>query len=402
MAIRKRLRKSEKICRALRFTHRSVASLVGPPPDSSSSNIEYTDTVEACLRIAVYKSSRRTFRARLTINHQKVFITIGPFPAVSPEKAREIIRGFKAMIAEGLDPREEREKIQTAPTLEEYAMKNYLPFARKERRSYPDIESRIKSRIIPAFGKKKLPNITKREISEFHIRLRQISAATANRYLAIISSMFNKALEWGMATENPARGIKKFKENGPRKRVLSSDELGRFMKALKDEMDSPSGKAIFLLIALGLRKMEVLSLAWSNVDLSRKSLFLPQTKSGVPRYVVINSQALEVLREMQSNRRRDCDWVFPSDSKTGHLHEVRRTFDSILKKAEISNFRLHDLRRSFASTLVNQGVSILQVRDLLGHSDVKTTQIYAHLGTASLEAASETVAAELERALSQV
>jgi site-specific recombinase XerD len=145
--------------------------------------------------------------------------------------------------------------------------------------------------------------------------------------------------------------------------------------------------------------MEVLSLRWSNVHLKESRLYLPFTKAGKPRFVAINSQALQTLTEMAKTRRAGCDWVFPSASEKGHLLEVRRTFETITEKAGITGLKLHDLRRSFASLLINSGVSIYEVRDLLGRSDVRTTQVYAHLDVSTLRHATETAAVELEKAM---
>jgi integrase len=387
-------------CRTFKFSNRGLDGLPDVPTDHPSSNVEYTDSAESGLRAAKYKSGKISFRYRYTLHGVKHMITIGSYPAVGFVKARVKVREYKDMLADGLNPKDELDRVKDAPSFEAFCNDVYLPFAKKERRSYRDIENRIKLRLLKAFGKKKLSMISKRDISGFHLKLRQdVSRTTANRYLALISGIFAKSIEWGYLTENPARGIKKFKENGFRKRVLSKEEFVRFMKALMEVIDTPPGKAIFLLISLGLRKNEVLSMTWSHIDFDRKHVYLPHTKSGVPRYATLNRTALDLLRQMYAERNPNSDWVFPSRSSKGHLLEVRRTLTTVLKKADIKDFRLHDCRKVHASILVNSGVSVLQVRDILGHSDVRTTQIYAHLATSSLEDASEKAAIEIEKAI---
>jgi site-specific recombinase XerD len=105
---------------------------------------------------------------------------------------------------------------------------------------------------------------------------------------------------------------------------------------------------------------------------------------------------------MLRERQEGVDWVFPSDSATGHLLDVRRTFNAVCKMAKVEEFRLHDLRRTHASILINSGISIMQVRDILGHSDIRTTQIYTRLSTSALEAASEAASKEISKALGKV
>jgi integrase len=392
------------VSRTFKFSHRGIDALPAPPADWPSSNIEYTDAAESGLRIAVYKTGKKSFRHRFTFFGRKRLMTLGEYPAVSVEKARERVRANKALLAEDLDPLEERDRQRAAITFAEFVEEHYLPFAHKERRSVRDIENRIKLRLLPAFGTRQLPRITKRDVSALHRAIYdEVSATSANRYLATLSGMFTQAIEWGFLTENPARGIRKFTEGGARDRVLNSGEIERFARALHKVMHLPQGRAIYLLLTMGLRKSEVLSMRWSNVDFERRSVYIPieSSKTKTARSTAMNSAAYDILSKMYRERTSESDWVFPSASKSGHLQEVRKTFTRITQEAGIEGLRLHDLRRSFASILINQGVSIYEVRDLLGHRDVRTTQIYARLGTQTLQKASEVAATELEKALSQ-
>ncbi len=384
--------------RIFKFSHRSIQALPPQDPAASSPNVEFTDSVESGLKIAVYKSGRRSFRHRYTFLGVKKMMTLGEFPAVNVDRARERVRDNKALLAEDTDPQKERQERREAISFSEFADEHYLPFAKQAMRSYRDVANRIKLRLKPSFGEMKLERITKPVISKFHLSLRdEISAITANRYLALVSSMFSRAIEIGLATENPCRGISKFKENGSRERVLAGDEMESFMLALKSAMKTPQGKAVFLLLATGLRKSELLSWKWSDVDWGNKRVSVPHTKSGKPHMAVLNTQAYEVLRCMEEERDICIDWVFPSDSALGHLLDIRRTFKSILASAGIKNLRIHDMRRSFASILINRGVPIYEVRDLLNHADIRTTQVYARLNTTTLQNASEKAAQELEK-----
>lgn len=393
------MRPPERQPRKFKFSHKALENLPTTPQGSPSSCIEFSDTTVPGLRIAVYKSGLRVFRHRFVFRGVKKLMTLGEFPGVSLDRARERVRLNKGLLSEDVNPLEEREKIRQAPTFEQFVEDTYLPFAQTERRSLRDIKSRLKGRLLPIFGKKQLPQILKRDVVDFHQReRREVSAATANRSLSLFSSVMNLALYAELISVNPAQGVRKHKENESRSRFLVGDELGRFLKALRVEMGTASGRAIFALLVLGLRKMEVLSLRWSNVDLECKRLFLPITKSGKSRYAVMNAQAVELFELMLRERSGESDWVFPSSTECGHQRDVRRTFASICKAAEISDFHIHDLRRTHASILINAGVPIMQVRDILGHSDVRTTQIYARIDSSSLEQASEVASDEIKRA----
>jgi integrase len=143
--------------------------------------------------------------------------------------------------------------------------------------------------------------------------------------------------------------------------------------------------------------MEILSMRWSNVDLVKRQIYIPMTKSGKPGFALLNDQAFELLNQMKKERNKASDFVFPSKSKTGHLLDIRRTFQTIKSMARIEDFTIHSMRKVYASILINQNIPVAQIRDLLGHADIRTTMIYAHLNTKSLQDANEAAGKELEK-----
>jgi len=219
------------------------------------------------------------------------------------------------------------------------------------------------------------------------------SAATANRYLALLSRLFSLAIQWGHLERNPTKGVKKYKEAGPRYRYLSGDELTRFLAALDAEAGVLTANALKLLLLTGVRKMELFSLRWSEVDLPNASVRLLHTKNGRTRVVVLNSLALELMKNIHADAEPGCPYVFPARTGNGHLIDIRKPLKRAMVRANLVDLRPHDLRRSFASLAVNAGVDIYQIKDLLGHSSVAVTQkAYAHLQQKTLRSASEVVA----------
>ena len=386
------------ISRIVKLSHRVIDALPPPDPDWPSNNIEYSDTVETGLKLVVYRSGKRYFRYRLVVNGKKKMITIGEYPAVSVEKARSKVREFKALLADGIDPTATPDVDDSVLTFGNFVEKHYRPFAKMERRSYTDIANRLTNRILPAFGHRPLTAIKRHEISEFHVKLgSEVAAPTANRTVATISAILNLAVERGLLESNPGRGIRKLKENGPRSRVLGGEELMRFMTKLLETLQTVAGQAIYLLITTGLRRGEVLNLRWNDVNLADKSIYLTMTKCGEPRYVPLNSQALDLLTRLQRERGAKGGFVFPGAGKTGHLTEVRKTFNAICRDAKIADLHPHDLRRAYASLLVNAGTPLSAIQRLLGHKKIVTTEIYARINQDSLRSATETAVIELQK-----
>lgn len=327
---------------------------------------------------------------------------LGQHPSLSLAEARQMVNDNKNLLSRDLDPADERNRRQSVPTLAEFAEQTYLPNARLHKRSWRDDESKIRRDIGELLGKIPINEVSTRDIMHLHTTIaNRTSHGTANRYLALVSGIFSLAVRCDIVTRNPAKGVKKFKEADPRRRYLSGDELGKFMLAL-DESGKITAYALKLLLLTGLRRMELFSLKWSEVDIDAGTIRLISTKAGSGRTVVLNSLALEMVKKLQSEASPECPWVFPARNG-GHIKDARKALWKAMKQAGITDLHQHDLRRSFASLLVNANVDIYQIKDLLGHSSVSVTQkAYAHLQQNTLRSASEVMVKTLEDTLGRM
>jgi integrase len=247
--------------------------------------------------------------------------------------------------------------------------------AKINKRSWKTDEERLK-RLKARFGNKRLSTITKGEVERFRAKLAQeISGATVNRYIALLKTVFNKAIEWGKTKHNPVRGIKQFSESH-RIRYLTDDEE----RALKAEFPPNYWPWIEIAIHTGMRRGEQFSLRWEHVNFQTRTLTIPRTKHGEVRHIPMNDRVVEILRTLPS--RLNSQWVFTcSNDKTpmDANNFIRRILTPALRKAVIQDFRWHDLRHSFASRLVMDGTDLRTVQELLGHKSITMTQKYAHL-----------------------
>ncbi|MCB0832682.1 MAG: site-specific integrase, partial [Bacteroidetes bacterium] len=246
----------------------------------------------------------------------------------------------------------------------------------------------------------------------------------ANRILARISSIFNKAIEWGWDGGNPAQGIKKFKEKS-RDRFLRPGELPFFFEALHEEENQTACDYILMSLYTGARKTNVLSMRWTEIDLDRALWRIPETKNGEPLTIALSIEALEILqrRQKQTNRK----WVFPSDKTDSHLTDPKNPWKRILTNATIKywqahshiaplvaqamqqtktrsynrklyvavqtlaeeqnielptglmDMRLHDLRRTLGSFQAAAGANQYIIGKSLGHKSHQATAVYARL-----------------------
>ena len=174
-------------------------------------------------------------------------------------------------------------------------------------------------------------------------------------------------------------------------RFLSREEIRRLHGVL-DEHAEREGESlkqadiIRLLLLTGCRKSEIVGLRWSEVR--GNALELADSKTG-PRKVPLNSQARCILGRQP---RGQSPFVFPSPLDASRPHGDRlRLWYRVRREAGIEDVRLHDLRHTHASHAVMNGVPVPVVSRMLGHSNVRMTLRYAHLGDRDVEEAAERV-----------
>ncbi len=228
----------------------------------------------------------------------------------------------------------------------------------------------------------------------------------ASKTVALLGAIFTFAVERGLRPDNPARGVKKYKDR-QFERFLSSAELSRLGEALagaEQEGANPFAIAAIRLLALsGCRKSEVLTLRWEPdpqgagyVDFERGGLHLMESKSGSKR-VLLGAPALEILAKLP--RIEGSPYVFPGNAG-GHFVGLQRIWNQIRRRAGISDVRLHDLRHSYASVGVAGGDSLYLVGKILGHRQASTSQRYAHLSDDPLRAVADRTARQIASAMS--
>lgn len=245
-----------------------------------------------------------------------------------------------------------------------------------------------------------------------------MSKATAWRDLACLRSVLSKAVKWGMVDTNPLLRLR-IKAAQPRTvvRFLSAGEEQRLRKALADrDAAAVAARAsanawrlarktaplpttepgaysdhltpvVLLALNTGLRRGEMLSLQWSDINLDARMLTVrrEQAKSGKQRHVPLNAEALAVLSAWKT--------CIPAEGSVFGVASVKSAWMSLLAAAKVGSFRFHDLRHHFASRLVMAGVDLNTIRELLGHADLAMTLRYAHLAPEHLAAAVEKLGA---------
>ncbi len=384
------------------FTNRRLEQLKQPETGKTPNQIEYSDVV--CIGLKLVHScltNRKVFHQRYYFFGMKKSIRIGEFPAVTVELAREITNANKALLAQGLDPAQERVKQSEKLTFKQFAEQIYLPDAMTRKRSWIDDKSKLEKDMYKAFGNQLLADISKGTISKYINGIcNRTSQSTANRHRALLSSMMNMAIGHDLLDKNNVTHIPKFAESTEHGRSLLPEELKQLLTVLSAASKPVSALAIKLLLATGMRRSECLQLEWRSIDFNGcfAKLEMETTKCKRARNVILNPSAIAILKELERYKVPGNPYIFPGENGS-HLTTVRKTFESSKKAAGIENFRLHDCRHTFCSILATSGASLYMIQKLVGHRSTAMTQRYSHLNEDVMQETSKIVSDQLGLAL---
>jgi len=357
--------------KTFRFTKKAIAEL--PFTETLTT---YHDVTSRGLKLVARPSGRKTFILYRKINGRPERITLGRFPDLSIEQARAKADTCNAEIAMGKNPADAKRNVRDELTFKQLFDLYMERYAKIHKRSWQKDAEHFKGHC-QSLAQHKISQIKKSDIQRLHAKIgRNNGQYTANRTLAMIGTVFNRAIEWGWGQKNPAKGVKKFKEYS-RDRFLQADELPRLFQALQLETNDAVRDYVLLSLFTGARKSNVLAMRWEEINIERATWTIPMTKNGESHTIPLVAPAQEVLQIRRA--RSKSAWVFPGRGATGHLIEPKKTWKRILERAGIENLRLRDLRRSLGSWQAVTGASLSVIGKTLAHKNVNTTAIYARL-----------------------
>ncbi|MDF2638335.1 MAG: recombinase XerD [Novosphingobium lindaniclasticum] len=222
-----------------------------------------------------------------------------------------------------------------------------------------------------------------------------LAASSLARRCSALRQFFGFLVDEGLRSDDPSASLPRPRTQRPLPRLLSHDEVERFLVTAEAEAAGERSDAVRLLTLLellygsGLRATELVSLPLAAVP--RDAPFLHVTgKGGQQRMVPVSGRARAVLSRWLAVRRGNSKFLFPSSGESGHLTRVRlfQLLRGLAVRAGIDPTRVspHVLRHAFATHLLEGGADLRVLQMLLGHADIATTQIYTHVDSARLVA----------------
>jgi integrase len=362
--------------------------------------------------VRTYSGGGKSFFIDYRIDGRQRRYTIGPYPRWSADAARERAKELRKRIDHGEDlavAKRERREAPTIGDLIERYIAEHLP-----KKTGTESDKRDEKRMLAEIGRHlgkhtKIVDVHAGDIADMH---RRISESTgrggkprrirANRILSVASKAFSLALvpragensPWRNAVlGNPCKGIERNHEEG-RERFFSQQELAAIGDALA-EYSGPGGDCLRLIMLTGARPGEAMRATWSEFDVEPGYWVKPSahTKQRRTHRVPLNPAAIELVEALRK-KRGPLQWVFLGHVPGKHLATLEHVWRHVRRRTGLgADARPYDLRHSFASVGAGGGLSLPIIGRLLGHTQSRTTERYAHLADDPLREASAKIGA---------
>jgi integrase len=342
----------------------------------------YRDSELIGFGIKVTDGGKKVYFAESSVKgtRQVVRVTIGGNDKYDPDEARSLARQYLAMLAEGINPNEQKQKEKAAQTamrvIEELTLSKVFHDYKVSRqnlkaKTLSDYE-RLLKRCVGDWFDKPVVEITKEMIETRHRKLSE-HPAQADLTMRIVRALFTYA---GLTYEdsegrslvqaNPVKRLsqaKTWNKVKPREEYLKPHQLKVWYNAVQ-HLDVTMRDYLMLCVLTGLRRNEATTLKWRDVDFEHETLTVRDTKNHLDHTLPLSTFLFALLKRRELSKEND--FVFPGKGRYEHLVEPRRATESIERNHGIK-FRIHDLRRTFVTTAESLDIPYLVVKRLVNH-----------------------------------
>ena len=381
----------------LLFTKTEISELPTPPQGLRST---YYDEKVQKLAVRITATGSRTFYVVKRVGSGMTWLKLGSFPEMTVEKARNEAEKVLGQFAQGQNPADKKRADRAALTFgeafERYMLEHVGPRGIKRAADMRALWGRCLGDLpdLPAkkHGRKrakhpasvnwqnlKLEKIATSDVRALHSAIGATHSTMSNRVVELVSTIYNRAIEWGYKGDNPAKGVRAFNEI-KRDRFMQPDEFPRFLEALAADTSEAFKAFVLLSLLTGARRENVLGMRWDQISFDRGVWRIPDntSKNGEPMLIPLSKEAIEILKTRRKESG-ESPFVFPALSASGYMTPPKKRWAALMARAKLNDLHIHDLRRTMGSWMAIGGASLLVIGKLLGHKSVDATMIYSRL-----------------------
>jgi integrase len=362
-------------------------------------------------------SGKITYYFNYRLNGKQGNFKLGIEGKITPAITRDLAKQKAGEVAKGTDiqhaKKAERKakELETLSTLKSFIETKFAPWLYSQNPKTAKARLNVFHASFAHLMDCQLSDIKAHLIEQWRIerKAKGNSNATINRQITNLKSCLSRAVEWEIIDKHELHKVKQLPEDNSKVRYLSKAEEKALRKAMRQrdariKQERLNGNnhreqrgydllpcllqrsfvdhlepIVLLAMNTGMRRGEILSLRWENVNFDTNTLtvIFENAKSGKTRHIPLNGEVLRTLQSWQGDT--ESTGVVFKGVNGNPMTDIGKGWDKLLEEAGIASFRFHDLRHHFASKLVMASVDLNTVRELLGHGDLAMTLRYAHL-----------------------
>ena len=368
-----------------RELHFTKPALNGLSPARSGGRDYYNDAQVPGLQLIVTDRGKKTFYLYSWFRGKPKRFRIGGYPDITPEHARKLAQKMRGEVVQNRDPHAERARARVKGVALREAFEVLLKTRRKLK---PSTIASYRKYLQSVFGDwldRPFVGITREAIAARHAEVTEGSGpAHADNAMRTLRAILNFAMVQfegpdgeRLMTENPVARLsqtKAWNRVGRRKTLIAKHQLRPWFEAVlelkqtpADTQDALVADYLLLLVLTGLRRSEAAALTWDQVDLKARTFTLRDTDTkNRETHTLPLSDYLITLLAGRKKVGGDSRYVFPGESKSGHLMEPRPQMRRIAARSGVA-FVLHDLRRTFATVAESLDIPHYALKRLLNH-----------------------------------
>lgn len=381
------------------------------PPVKGDLTVWDTKVPGLCLRVRA--SGAKTFYFRKKFKGRAVRVSLGTFPEATVEQVRKAALAELQKANSGIDPAADRRTARGELTIGEL-WDIYLTTHLNPRCSPRTVaqDTWLFNRHLASVKSRRLSDLTPAAAKALHVRIAESSKTSANRSIQLLKRLYRFAVRHhGYEGSIPTVAVEMFRERS-RERFLSVDELPKFLAAADTE-GQPWADFFRLCLFIGARRSNIQMMRWKDIDMQAGVWTIPgdESKNGKSMALPLTSEAMKIISKRKSEQEQsknerinNSEYVFPAIRVKGerlYLSQPARPFARICKRAGITGITIHDLRRTAGAWMAANGASLPLIGKMLGHADLRATQIYARLDLTPVRAAMESATAAMGAAVSK-
>ncbi len=371
-------------------------------------DVELRDTIVPGFLCKVTPTGRKVFMLQYRTNSGvRRKPALGQFGELTVEQARSLAQDWLAEVRRGGDPGHDKGEARKAPTVKELCGRFMEDHSKLHNKPSTQVgyQYQIDNFVIPAFGSKKVHEVTRHDITALMKRMEK-SPTQANRVLSLVRKMFNLAELWGYRSDgsNPCRHVPKYPEKGSTRLITDEQMVSLFAYLDKAEAEGLEHPVYLLAVRLqfefAARMSEILLLQWDWLDLPNGRVVWPDSKTGD-----MSKPLSEEVRQLLTNAPRYgqspyvCPAILDHDKPFGP-HSYYQAWRRILDRAGVPKVGTHGIRHRSATDIANSGIPVKVGMALTAHKTVAMFMRYVHTEDDPVRKAAELVASRRKSVVS--